>query len=77
MSTRRSKQPDQQKQPPRKKAVMQAVRELLAQTEELASSADLRETAFLIGVALASLTQEPELTSADGPTIDNCLPGVH
>lgn len=41
-----------------KKAATETVRQLLEQTEKLAEDADLTEVAFLIGVALASLTQD-------------------
>lgn len=39
-------------------AAMETIRQLLEQTERLASDAELTEVAFLIGVALASLRQE-------------------
>jgi hypothetical protein len=41
-----------------KKAATETVRQLLEQTEKLAEDANLTEVAFLIGVALASLTQD-------------------
>jgi len=45
-----------------REAAIETVRQLLEQTEKLAEDADLTETAFLIGVALASLTQESHVS---------------
>ena len=51
-----------------KEAAIETVRQLLEQTEKLAEDADLAETAFLIGVALASLTQESRVGRFYGST---------
>ena len=77
MTARRSKQPKSGALPTDKEAAIRALREILQQTEVLAAEANLKETAFMIGVARASLSSDPGAENIKKPSIEDCLPGVH